>query len=199
MTSDLLPPGLDIVQATRDFLVVIVFPATRASGYQQALAHAQAAASYAEAVLDGRRLHFAAFGRNHTDAARALSVLRAIRTVRGLQIYGGGKLLQDWGTAEAVLACYLKAQAARDWRAHCHVVTRHPFREDLAGVDLSVMIDPFVEPPPEYLMPCALLHRWQVRIQQHHPATPADQYQAAAVEYGCDWCPSFHPEIFREL
>ena len=97
------------------------------------------------------------------------------------------------------------AQSCRDPTAHCHSVIDDPFSEEIEEKGLSLSIQVVERPPIKYEIeikrfsfPCKfLLHRF--RFQKEHPATAQDQIQAAAVSQGCDWCPNFNPDNWKQV
>jgi hypothetical protein len=176
-----------------------VFAKTRSSGYTNALAAAKRANHYSEGPADFKTLHIAGFGRSQQQLALALFVITHLRRSSALQVFGGGKLIQDkWRIAE-VLECVVTASSCADTRAHCVVVVD----EDRLGIGAmpptSVTINFATQPemPDRFGLwrvgarefPCRYLFEHGFRFQPSHPSSEAAQIQAAAVRAGCDWCP----------
>lgn len=175
--------------------VAVAFPKSKASGYAGAVQIARQAAHYVEGDIGGTLMHFAGFGREREQVARALGCIQQLAGIKGLQVYAGGAMLQERYRAETVLQCYLQASGCRDPRAHCCVSVDAGTMWQLGPAMRAVGIGRFsgVGPSPvgRVIVPCRLLVTRGVRYQTDHPSSEADQLQAAAVREGCDWCPNF--------
>jgi hypothetical protein len=163
--------SLQQLTATQSYMLAVSFPQSRSYSYRAALAIASQADRYFETDITGALMHFAAFSPTREAAMRALSIIKYVRAVKGLQLAAGGRLIQHRFRIESTLQCYLNSFAATDWRAHCFMVA------PLAGA--------------KYILPCRLAYQDGVRIAREHPSSPLDQLQAVAVHRGCDWCPRF--------
>ena len=190
-----------VVSASLQHPLVVVFPKTRSASYSAAVNLAQQAAMYSETDVGGALFHVAGFGAEKEQAARALSLVRFMRSIKGFQIYAGGKLLQDWARVESVLSCYLEALACTDTRAHCMMVIHSDHlterfysssRETSVSIDLDWMRNKDAA-GGLMVFPCRYLKSRNFRYQVGHPSSPEDQVQAGAVREGCDWCPLFKP------
>lgn len=195
--------GFDIVIASLDSSIAVVFSKSRGAGYDAAVNFARQAARYEENQVGSSLFHFAAFGRSREQAALALALVRNLRGVKGLQVLAGGKLLQESHRVEAVLSCYLDSSSLDDPRAHCvemvnksHLQER--FLSGIAAPKVSIGLD-FVSLDGEVAhevipFPCRYLRARNFKFQPGHPSAEADQLRAAAVREGCDWCPNFNVE-----
>jgi len=176
--------AIDLHQESKQHLLAISFPRSRAASYDAALTIAHQAAKYGEVTIGKQLLHFAVFGRDKTDATRACAILKYIGSIAGLQVYAGGKMLQQTYWVTEVLTCYLNSLACDDWKAHCLVVIDDPLHDSQA----------------QYIYPCALLYeRYRSKPVIDHPSAPAQQIQASAVKLGCDWCPRFNENNFKKI
>lgn len=190
-----------VVAASLQHPLVVVFPKTRSASYAAAVVLAKQANLYTDTDAAGSLFHVAGFGAENEQAARALSLVRFMRSIKGFQIYAGGKLLQDWARVESVLECYLESAACTDRRAHCQMVihTEHLIERyyssrpsgavslDLDWMKINEVDDGIV------VFPCRYLLSRNFRFQTGHPSSFEDQMQAGAVREGCDWCPNFKP------
>lgn len=199
--------GFDmVVSASLQHPLVVIFPKTRSASYAAAVNLAQQAVLYSETDVGGALFHVAGFSADKDQAARALSLVRFMHSIKGFQIYAGGKQLQDWPRVETVLACYLEASACKDPRAHCqmvvhaeHLVERYYSSRPSGGVslDLDWMKSNAVD-GGVVVFPCRYLLSRNFRFQVGHPSSLEDQMQAGAVREGCDWCPNFKPTELRQ-
>lgn len=164
------------------YVLVVMFPRSRAAAYPAAIAAARRAALCADQPIGKAVYHVAAFSAEREEAARALSIIRGLHGTRGLQVFAGGKRVQDPYRVERVLTCYLDASAADDRLAHCVQWVPNLFDR---------------EQDAPHLFPCRLLWSFGARVQAAHPSTHQAQIQAAAVRAGCDWCPLFNPKEMR--
>ena len=180
----------------------MVFAKTRMAGYPAAVMAARNADRYGEATIASKLLHFAGFGTSRDQFARALFVLKEMRTSKTFRVYAGGRFIQDSWRIEETLECALAASACADPRAHC-VVMLHD--EDIIArprsrpisIQISVGAAPAAEDrfglwkvgQREFL--CRHLYERGFKLQPDHPASEDAQIQAGAVRFGCDWCPHF--------
>lgn len=203
MESDELVPHVDPLVDSIGQLMGVVFAANSSTNYSLAVRVSSKALRYAAVKMDGRLRHFVVFGKERNDASRALALLEMARDWKSLKVFVDGRLLSiPWG-ALPVLTCYTKALACDDWRAHCYRViddpsdesghrNRREFRVQLGGGGRDA------PKPKRFLFPCSYL-RTNFRFTSDHPSTPRDQIQAGAVDNGCDWCPCFAAEAYKEL
>jgi hypothetical protein len=194
MTADLVPSSgpVDLVADSLDGLVAVAFPRSRALRYQLAVDLARTASRYSESTLGTVPYHLAAFGRTQEQAARAFSMLEALRGQKA-EYFVRGQQLKNVGRLRHVLECFTKACACNDPAAHCVTVIGDPFSYDGSS---SGTISTFSTRKPLYYWPCSLMLTWATpKLQCPHPSTPEDQLQARAVESCCDLCPNFKPII----
>lgn len=175
----------------------MLFPKSRAGGYLTALSAARKADRYHEATQGAQTLHLAGFGAPRDQLALAILVVNNLRTSKGLQIFGGGRGIQDKWRIEQLLQCVLTASNCSDPKAHCVVMLENSYLSgepqrtsihiDMRGDDTDdryglwkVGVRPF---------PCRLLYQRGFKFQHGHPSTEAQQIEAAAIREGCDWCP----------
>lgn len=195
--------SIDLPALSRSMAIAISFPASRAAAYDAAVNVAEQAEAYRVATVGKSRFHLAGFGRTRAQASLALSLCGYIRSLKGVQYYGGGKLLLGWVAVESVLLCYLEATACNDFRAHCYrtldedQMYRRPRRPgNYVNIGPGAPVD---GEKPRYLLPCTYLLKNQFGIDPDHPSSPQDQIQAAGIERGCDWCPHFNPKELKTL
>lgn len=199
-TGDALVVGAagSLIDWSRGGVIAVVFPKTKSASYDAAVNLARQADQYAEQTLGTSLFHLAGFGRSREQVARALAVVRYLRSVKGFQIYAGGSALQEASRVEDVLQCYLEASGCTDPRAHCVVVVDEATLHAVGGgVRVGAMLDRawhdvLSSATKHRAFPCRhLLHR-NFRFQPGHPSSEIDQLQAAAVREGCDWCPNLN-------
>lgn len=200
-----LIPKVDLIQASIDHLIAISFPKSSSTLYPLAVNIAQGASLYDEIPLGSRLVHLVVFTRTREDAGRARSLIQYTSGWKGVQIFAGGKLIQNTWQVTQVLECFLEASACKDWTAHCHRVIDDPYVNNPDEQSLSFTITMsdkphFKEAIPidRYIFPCSFLNG-RFKFQTDHPAKPEDQIQAKAVESGCDWCPYFDPSQYRKI
>ncbi len=176
-------------------LVVVAFPKNRSPSYSIALELLSMASTRTDAAIGRTVMHVGIFGRSAPQAEAVMSLLNYLDEIKGVQVYAGGRLRPDPETVTMVLRCYLQADTAADRSAYCHETIDDPFpvRPDL---DISRFS---LDGSKRYLFPCALLRRHGITIDADHPASAPAQIQAGAVRLGCDWCPHFDENNFREL
>ncbi len=190
----------------------VMFPATTTEIGLKAATGARRADWFAEDAIGRHDHYFAAFGATGDQIAIALSITRLLRGYRGAQFFVPFKLLPDTSRPERVLQCYLEACDSSDWKAHCLTVASEerlfdrPGQFGVAALKLNVVVSrgaPAQDPPPlpsrKYLLPCALMLRHGMKLQEDHPATLRDQIQARAVEMSCEWCPRFSVKEFQQI
>lgn len=191
-----LPTQFDIVEASLNAAVAVVFPKSRGGGYDAAVSFARQADSYDETTVGKTLYHFAVFGRTREQAARVLAVIRNLRGVKGFHVVAMGRLV-DWARVTHVLECYLIAASLPDWRAHCvemvpaGMLDRGPL---VSSVSISIDLNAprwFHTEPENVPFPCRYLLQRQFRFQPGHPASKDDQLKAGAALAECDWCPYF--------
>jgi hypothetical protein len=198
------PNTLATVDWSLEGLLAVVLPSSRSTAFPAALALAQSASHYAQQTAGKLVYHLAGFGRSQGQAARALELLRLVRSLKGFQLFVRGALYADAWRVAKVLECYLQSCAAADPRAHCVMMVDE--RELYEGPPMSMAIHIHAHsrpaPPPglqwvndigRLPFPCRYLKHYGFRLQRGHPSSEADQIQAAAVREGCDWCPNFNP------
>jgi hypothetical protein len=181
--------------------IAISFSKTRASGYGAALHAARQAAQYAEGKLEAQFVHVAGFGISQQQLALAIFVIRELRSSKSLQIFAGGKFLQDKWHIEGVLECVLSANSCSDPHAHCVVIVEEDRLSSRPYVPHPININiNFSSEPPIHdrfglykvgmrEFPCRLLYERGFKFQEDHPSGEDAQIEAAAVRQGCDWCP----------
>ncbi len=175
MKTGLVTVSFEIAQVSRDHVLGVMFPKSKATAYPSIVVICKGADRYWEDETSGLLYHFAAFGRTPEQISRALAVANYANTMTAARFYARGLPLVDvWRLYES-LKCYVQSLSCNDPRAHCIRVVRNP--ED--GFD--------------YFVPCSLITaRWPVwKISRLHPSSAQDQLQAMAVDAGCDWCPNF--------
>ena len=196
-------PKVDLLNDSITHLIAVSFAKTSSKNYPLAVNVAQGAAKHDEVTIGRIVVHLAAFQKSKEDAARALVLLGYISGWKGVQIFAGGKIIQNYYRATEVLNCYLGALACADHKAHCLSIINDPYSEYpkaySSSVTMTISLEPRPEPEPvfvdRYIFPCKLLQPY-FSFQTDHPSSPQDQIQAGAVERGCDFCPLFDAHIF---
>lgn len=190
-----------LVQWSLSGLLAIVFPKSRSTAFPAALALAERADLYEVQQAGKAVYHVAGFGRSEGQAARALEMMRLLRGLKGVQVFVRGALSADPWRLQRTLECYLASCGSADPRAHCVVMVsddelRHGLPSSVSLRDMGGR-----QPPPglEWVkhigmrpFPCRMVKEYGFRLQPGHPASEADQIQAAAVRVGCNWCPNFN-------
>jgi hypothetical protein len=201
-------PPIDLLKESALHLMAVSFPKSRAASYQASVNIAKQAMLYSEMEIGGETFHHAVFGRDAEDASRAYSLVKYLTSLKGVQIFAGGKIIQNPVRVGSVLSCYLEAIACNDWRAHCFQVIDSPYKRtkeemDEAfqdALDINKMPNGTTRPRVKYLFPCSFIYRFErLLITTDHPSSPENQIQARAIEHGCDWCPQFDQNGFKKL
>ncbi len=205
MATRALTDAVDPRAESQRNLLALSFAKSPSEVYPLAVHVAQGAARYAEVEIGKQKLHLVSFVKTPEDAARALALLHYIAGWKTTEVFAGGKLVADgYGVAE-VLECYLHASACNDRTAHCHTVIDDPY--DAEAADPGGFTVRFAQNASRfskrvevdrYLFPCSFLQP-RFRFQPDHPASPANQIQAASVKEGCAWCPYFDPAAFKKI
>ena len=201
-------PQIDLLKESALHLIAVSFPKSRAASYQASVNIAKQAMLYNEMEIGGETFHHAVFGRDAEDASRAYSLVKYLESLKGVQIFAGGKIIQNPVRVGSVLSCYLEAIACNDWKAHCFQVIDSPYKGTPTEMDeafkdalnISSMIGAAPKPRIKYLYPCTFIYRFdRLPIIADHPSSPENQIQARAIEQGCDWCPKFDQTGFKKL
>jgi hypothetical protein len=185
-------PHVDLLADSIGALLAVAFPKNRSPHFPIALQLAAGASKYCAHHVSGIEYHFAVFARTHVDAARAVALLKLIKSIKGVQTFVDGRHVVDLYRLQTVIDCYLQSCACADPRAHCHSTIPNPIAQP--GEECS--ISRFDRGRPMYVWPCALMLRWNTdKLQAAHPSSIEDQLQARAVAVGCHVCPNFRPEL----
>jgi len=196
-------PKIDLIKDSLANLLGVSFGKSSSPSYPLAISVAQGAKMYEELVLGSNTVHMAVFDKTRDGAARAMSLLLYISEWKSTQIYGGGKLLQNYYRISEVLRCYLEATACEDKRAHCHMVIDDPYHVAPHVVGYRIVTDPHYEPKEvrvdRYIFPCALLHQNFSHKSSEHPSGLTQQIQAEAISVSCDLCPYFDPKEYKKV
>lgn len=168
-------------------LIVVAFAKNRSPSYPICTSLQETAESFWNIAAGRTTMHVAAFGRTARQAEAAIGLLGYLEDIKGVQAYGGGRLLLGLPEAKSVLRCFAEYSSSPDRAAHCHRVIEDPFpiRPDLEISHFSL------DGAKRYLFPCAYLLRHGFAIDPGHPSPVAAQIMAGAVRVGCDWCPNF--------
>lgn len=195
--------ALDPAGASLGLFLVVVFP-QRTGSPIALLELARRADVYAEGDVQGRQSHFAGFGPTAPQASLALKLQARLRNRDYVDQYAGGNLI-DNRYPDRVIECYRDALKCGDTRAHCVTVeSRSALFVDASRAPALVyeqlMSDLAAESPPQrYVFPCSFLRTQGFRIDIDHVSVPRAQITAAAVRYGCDFCPLFDASQFKAL
>jgi hypothetical protein len=181
LNTDLSTVSFEIAQISREHVLGVMFPKSKANAYPAVVAICKGAERYWEAIANGLLHHFAAFGRTPEQIARALAVANYANTMTAARFYARGLPLVDVQALYESLKCFVQSQQCSDPRAHCIRIV------EAKGA--------------RYFVPCAFLaDRWAAwPFDPTHPATRRDQFQALAVKAGCDWCPNFDASRFNRV
>lgn len=194
---------IDLINDSLANLLGISFGKSSSPSYPLAVSVAQGAKKYEELALGGNTVHMAIFEKSRDGAARAMSLLQYISDWKSTQIYGGGKLLQNYYRISEVLRCYLAATACDDRRAHCYMVIDDPAFTPPRVTGFSLTFDPNYETRKllvdRYIFPCALLNQHISHKPVEHPSDLVHQIQAAAVSESCDICPFFDSKEYKKV
>lgn len=185
-------PEVDLLADSIGSLLAVAFPKNRSVQYPVALQLAAGASKYSARQVAGIEFHFAVFARTQLDAARAVALLKLIKSIKGVQTFVDGRHVVDLYRLQTVIDCYLRSCACADPRAHCCTTIPNP----IAQPGAECAISRFSTGRSLYMWPCALMLRWNTeKLQAAHPASIEDQLQARAVAVGCHVCPNFRPEL----
>lgn len=167
--------------------MVVAFSKSASPNYLRSVELAKKATAYAEIEEMGRPRHFAGFEMKPGAISDALDLMRLCRGIKGYNLFLNGVPIHDTFIAETAMQCFLNASRCADTKAHCNIVIKNPFADDLDKQGL-------------FLAPCAHLVNWSaMKLYLSHPSKPQAQIQAEAVKKGCDWCPLLKIDDFRRL
>ncbi len=174
---------------------MVAFPRNRSPSYAIAQHLVSQASGHQDVSVGKTVMQVGGFGRIAPQAEAAISLLDYLDEIKGVQVYAGGRLRPDHEAVAVVLRCFLNSETAADRAAYCHQVIDDPFpvRADLDIFRFSL------DGSKRFLFPCSFLRRQGFELDMDHPATPAAQIQAGAVRAGCDWCPHFNQNDFKEI
>lgn len=188
---------IDVISSSLENLMTVVFPKSRSASYDAAVSIARYAVAYSEQVIGNSTFHFASFGKNQEQAARALSVIRLLRGIKGFQIFTGGAQAKDAVTVERVVSCYLDATGCNNAVAHCAVMVKSSKICSTETTDDNLVFIGFpfgleaTEAGDCIEFPCRYLAFSGFKINPLHPANIPEQIQAGGIRTGCGWCPNF--------
>lgn len=171
---------IDLFQESINSLIIIAFPKSTSKNFSFALSIAESASRYAITEFNGKILHIAIFSKSASDAGKAKLLLNYTYSWKGTLIFQGGKLRDNYTIGE-VISCFIIAESCKDSKAHCLTI-------------ISLESNRKIK---KYIFPCKLIS-YYFKYQEEHPASIQDQIQALAVNRGCDWCPNFNTENFRQ-
>jgi hypothetical protein len=199
------------VVATPDVLkkcmVFMAFPRSRSANFPIALSLAQAGTVHGEQDIAGRTLYWAGFSRSHQDLKTAAELLRLAGSWVGAMAQINGTRVVHPHNAYLTISCYLVGSECDSQAAHCHKQIDDPFHPDYQPHTQTVQ-EPYYrrgrKPVKKYTFPCKRM----LDFSMFHPqftfkdipnTTPAEQIQAAAVEYGISICPYFDASAFVQI
>lgn len=184
MSTELATRTNELALQTRDHVLGVMFPKSRASAYPAVVVLCKGADQYSESNIEGLLYHFAAFGMSQEQIGRALSVVNYVNAITAARFFAKGLPIVDVHYLYESLKCYVQVASCDDPKAHCQ----------------RVITDARIG-PGAYLFPCAFLTRTQSHLDLSplHPSSMRDQIQAMAVDRGCAWCPNFKADDFREI
>lgn len=170
-------------------LIGVIFSKSRSSNYETTVAIAKSAKLYGEASIGKTILHYAVFGRDKSEASKAVAVIGAVREWKNTKLFARGRILERHYNVDAVLKCYLNSLELENREAHCHFIY-----DDMADVITFPM-----RVHGRYLVPCRMIQGFVRDVVRDPVAGPEDSIQAAAVRRGSFWCPHFDPKKFQLL
>lgn len=173
--------------------LIIYLPKSTSKNLPLAVQLMQKAEAYCEIPI-GKSVFYAAV---FNIEPQALAIVNAILDLamywKGFNIFYNGEIVNNKSGFWTTLQCIINASKCRDYRSHCHVV-QYLYHESNGIFGFFPKTTTH-----EYLIPCRQLPFAYSKINKKHPSSVADQLQALAVSYGCEWCPYFNISDFRPV
>jgi hypothetical protein len=187
----------DIIEDSRNFLVIVMFAKTNSYSYELAVNVAKQSSKYQEFKVDKTLVHTAAFEKNKTGAERASLVIRYISGWKGTFAFANGRIIQDYWFSSHILGCYLRALSCNDFRANCHEVIDSPY--NTANLEENLISNGVNNYATKYILPCKLIKDEYSVIKFHpcHPSELKDLIQSEAINKGVDICPLLDISEFK--
>lgn len=212
MSTTAIQSTVDPIADSFTHLLAVCFAKTASPTYSLAVNLARGATKYEQISIEGKIHHLAAFAKNKSDAARAITTIDYISKWKGSQIFAEGRIITNIYEIRPTLECFLRASSCNDYRAHCFNIIDDPFTDlcdeqpnrvftirfqkeenPIKNIKEKVAFD-------RYSFPCSFLkNRHHFSFMRDHPASPEDQIQAGAVRAGCSWCPFFNPKNYKKI
>lgn len=203
---DLAKPDTKLATLTHDQLCAVKFEQSSKPSYERVLRLAKKSSLYFEKEIGDRRkklVHLAVFSRSIADAKLAYALLEEMRvTSFKFTLFASGRIQKNKNALLNMLDCFSQSLAAKDYRAHCHVIAEDLLDCSRPGKATSLnfsLFDPPDDPPEKseaWRLPCQMLDGF-VTLNVHDEASPQDKLQAAANKRCVDLCPRFRPEDFK--
>lgn len=184
-TKSLIDPQKESVEG----LIGVIFSKSRSSNYEVTVAIAKTAKLYGETTIGKAILHYAVFGRDKSEASKAVAVISAVKDWKNTKLFARGRLLERHYNVDAVLKCYLNSLEIENHEAHCHFIY-----DDMADAITFPM-----QVHGRYRVPCRMIQGFVREVVRNPVAGPEDSIQAASVRRGSFWCPHFEPKKFQPL
>lgn len=206
---------IDPKELLKECIVFFAFPKSRSANFPIALSLAQAATAYGEQDVGGRTLYWAGFKKSISDLEKAAELLRLAGSwIGSIAKVNGCKVTKPFN-AYLTLSCFLEGMQCSKQEAHCHILIDDPFHPHYDAMSQTVRKEgksystrsPLIlseEKIKKFVFPCKKMLAFSsfhpiFTFKQMHQVEPADQIQAAAVEYGISVCPFFNSSAFEEV
>jgi hypothetical protein len=198
---------VDPITDSVDAFLVVVFPKSTSQNFSIVLSIAKEAGKFAETMYNGKPLHYACFMKNPADAARCIAFLRYVLGWKGIVFFSSGKIITDIYQLQSILECYVEASQVSDYKAHCFFTRRlSEKRHRIEPIVIQLSVDGTAsktstdeKEDPVYIIPCKRFENRDWSIDPYHPSTVEAQFQAKAVELGCNLCPNFKVGEFKSI
>ena len=179
--------------SSEDCFIIIVFKKSNSSSYDLAVNIAQGASKYILKTGGKTDYHFTSFNNSKEQLMKLKMLIDIVYGLKGTQVFrGDGQLIDGWGIT-GFIRCYIEALRCSDWKAHCHILIRDPFKYKMyscndEGIELT------------HVFPCRLIaEHHSYMLYKNHPSSINDQIEALAVRENCDCCPLFDKNNFRSV
>lgn len=201
-------PVFDPLEQSRNYLAVLVFFFGKSPAYQAAVELAETADHYEKATVGKLVRHTAAFDRSRRSSMRVTELIRLIAGWRGAEMYSAGRAVQaldlDRFQLQGTLSCYADSFSVNDKAAYCRMVETDPRMKSKEMEDplerLPVVLSQFGAKPyyRPVLFPCRRLFP-MFQGDYGHPSSMPEMIRSQGRTTGCDICPLFDPDAFRDL
>lgn len=194
LPSILIDPSAE----SQKYLLLAIFHRTKSQYFERALSIISGLSRYES--FDDNRIHVAWFEKTAIDATKAMSVIASIESLKqsGRLYFCGGRINNNLYKMKLVLNCYIQSFLTTNIQAHCCRIEEHPFSRIGTSSQAYQRITFGSKLHMRLLLnPCKYLNLQG--LNQHHPASLAEQIQARAIEENVDWCPRFDLSNTKDL